>query len=369
MDNSILNLTKMKAGIKKLIELIKKHKAAISIGLAVLIIFLAVVPPRVKKIMAGPQAQYETAQVKKESLIQSISASGEIASQEQVDLKFQTSGQLAWVGVKEGDQVKKWQAIASLDKRELEKDLRIELNDYLNERWDFEQTYEDYEKSGLSEEKWLVTDAIKRILQKAQFDLNNKVIDVEIADLTVKLATISSPIDGIVTSIDVPIAGVNITPATAVFTIANPGLMKFIADIDESDVGKTSIGQKVIITLDAYPDEEFEGETTNIAFAAITTSGGGTAFKADISLPENIDQRFKVGMNGDVEIVTAEKTDVTTVPIEAIKTKDGKNYVQIIEGRSIKEIGVETGLESDTKIEIISGLEEGQLVVTGKKES
>src|SRR4030042_972338 len=318
MDNSILNLTKMKAGIKKLIELIKKQRAALSIGLAVLIIFLAVVPPRVKKIMAGPQAQYETAQVKKESLVQSISASGEIASQEQVDLKFQTSGQLAWVGVKEGDQVKKWQAIASLDKRELEKDLRIELNDYLNERWDFEQTYEDYEKSGLSEEKWLVTDAIKRILQKAQFDLNNKVIDVEIADLTVKLATISSPIDGIVTSIDVPIAGVNITPATAVFTIANPGLMKF---------------------------------------------------KADISLPENIDQRFKVGMNGDVEIVTAEKTDVTTVPIEAIKTKDGKNYVQIIEGRSIKEIVVETGLESDTKTEIISGLEEGQLVVTGKKES
>src|SRR4030043_1173665 len=329
--------------MKKILVFIKRHKILTAVILAIFII--AVGWPTTKKVTTKPEQKYETAKVQKEDLTDIVSASGTIQAENQVDLKFQTSGLLTWVGVKEGDQVKKWQAIASLDKRELEKDLRIELNDYLNERWDFEQTYEDYEKSGLSEEKWLVTDAIKRILQKAQFDLNNKVIDVEIADLTVKLATISSPIDGIVTSIDVPIAGVNITPATAVFTIANPGLMKFIADIDESDVGKTSIGQKVIITLDAYPDEEFEGEITNIAFAAITTSGGGTAFKADISLPENIDQKFIVGMNGDIEIVTAEKTDVTTVPIEAIKTKDGKNYVQIIEGRSIKEIGVETGLE------------------------
>lgn len=359
----------MKVGIKKILELIKKHKVKISIGLAVFVIVLAIVPQRIRKIIAGPQADYKTAKAKKEDIIQAVSASGKAASQKQVTLQFQTSGKLAWVGVKEGDHVNKWQAIASLDRRKLEMTLKKELNDYMNERWDFEQTYEDYDKSGLTEEQWLVADAIKRILQKAQFDLNNVVIDVEIADLAVELATIVTPIEGIVTEVESPIAGVNITPATARFTISNPGNMKFVAEIDESDIGNVSIGQKALVTLDAYPDDVFEEEITNIAFAAITTRGGGTAFQIDITLSENLNQKFKVGMNGDVEIVTAEKPEVITVPVEAIKTKGDDAYIQVIEGRQIKEIKVEVGLESDDKIEIITGINEGQLVITGKKKS
>lgn len=358
----------MKAGIQKLITLIKKHKAPLSIGMAIFVIALAILPQRIQKIIAGPQAQYETTKVKKENIVQSVSASGEVESQEQVTLQFQTSGKLAWVGVKEGDRVNQWQTIASLDKRELEKDLEKELNDYLNERWDFEQEHEDYETSGKTKEQWLVSDAIKRILEKAQFDLNNAVIDVEIADLAIKLATIITPIDGIVTNIDSPVAGVNITPATARFTIANPGNMKFVANIDESDIGKVTMGQKVLVSLDAYPDEIFEGEVTKIAFAAITTKGGGTAFPVDITLPENIDQRFKVGMNGDAELIIAEKSEVLTVPPEAISTKKGETYLQVIEGREVKEIKVEKGLESDTQVEIISGVSEGQVVIIGEKE-
>ncbi|MBU3956994.1 efflux RND transporter periplasmic adaptor subunit [Patescibacteria group bacterium] len=358
----------MKAGIQKIITLIKKHKVPVSVGIAIFIIALAVLPQRIQKIIAGPQAQYETTKVKKEDIIQAVSASGEVESQEQVTLQFQTSGKLAWVGVKAGDQVNKWQAIASLDKRELEQDLKKELNDYMNERWDFEQEHEDYETSGKTKEQWLVTDAIKRILEKAQFDLNNAVIDVEIVDLAIKLATIVTPIDGIVTDIDSPVAGVNITPATARFTIANPGNMKFVANVDESDIGKVTIGQRVLVSLDAYPDEIFEGEVTNIAFAAITTRGGGTAFPVDIILPENIDQRFKVGMNGDTELIIAEKSEVLTVTPEAISTKKGETYLQVIEGRAVKDIKVEKGLESDTQVEIISGVSEGQLVITGEKE-
>lgn len=354
--------------MKKIFELAKKHKVGLLIIFIIFIISLIVLPPRIKRVIAGPLAEYETAKVKKENLIQAVSASGEVASQEQATLQFQTSGKLAWIGVKEGDFVKKWQAIASLDKRELEKDLKKQLNDYMNERWDFEQTYEDYDKSGLPEEKWLVTDAIKRILQKAQFDLNNAVVDVEIADLTIKLATIVTPIDGVVTEIESPVAGVNITPATARFTIANPNSMKFVANVDESDIEKVVVGQKVLVSLDAYPDDIFEGELTNIAFAAITTRGGGTAFPVDITLPENIDQRFKVGMNGDIEIVTAEKSGALTVPLEAIMTKKGETYLQVIEGKTVKEIKVERGLESETQVEIISGVNEGQLIVTSKKE-
>jgi len=351
----------------KIIDLIKTHKIAAIIGGIIFLVAVFTIPKRVSSYLKGPVEQYETAKVKKEDLSQTISASGKVQAENQVTLKFQTSGKLAWVGVKEGDYVYKWQAVASLDKREIEKTLKKKLLAYMEERWDFEQAQEDYGVEGRPLEKVILTDAEKRILEKAQFDLESAVLDVEIQDLAKQLATIASPIDGIVTEIESPIAGVNITPATARFTIADPSTTKFVANVDESDIGGVRIGQKVIIALDAYPEDEFEGDVVKIAFASITTRGGGTAFPVDISLPENIDQRFKVGMNGDVEIVLESRDEVLTVSLEAIKREKGKTYVQIIEGKNIKDIEVEIGLESDTKVEIHKGLVEDQIVITGEK--
>lgn len=352
----------MKAQFQKSLAYLKAHKIALIIGFVLFILSLVFVLPRVQATIKGPIDKYETAKVKKEDILQTVSASGEIEAENQVTLKFQTSGLLTWVGVKEGDSVKKWQALASLDKRELEKNLKKELFDYMNERWDFEQTRDDY-PGGQP-----LTTAFRRILEKAQFDLDNTVLDVEIKDLAVKLATITTPIEGIVTQIDEPTPGVNITPATATFTIADSSKMKFVANVDESDIGQVRIGQKVKLTLDAYPDEEFEGEVGKIAFAAITTKGGGTAFPVDILLPENEKEKFKIGMNGDAEMIIAQEKEVFTVPIETIKEKNGKRYVEVIEGRSIKEVEVETGIESENEIQIIKGLVEGQVVITEKKD-
>lgn len=336
----------------------------------VILLFVTVVfvLPRTQAYLAGPVAKYETAKVKKEDITSSISASGQIEAERQVTLKFQASGQLVWVGVKEGDMVKKWQAIASLDVREVEKNIKKKLLDYMNERWDFEQSMEDYGIEGIPiEKKGTLTDAEKRILEKAQFDLDNAVLDVEIKDLAKKLATIHSPIDGIVTDIEAPIAGVNITPATATFTVADPSEMKFVANVDESDIGEIRIGQKGEIALDAYLDELFESEVGKISFSAITTRGGGTAFPVHIILPENDEEKFKVGMNGDVEIIVSQVKEVLTVPIEAIIERKGIKLVKLVEERTINEVEVETGVESETKIQILTGLDEGQVVVTGEK--
>ena len=345
--------------IKTLLEKVKIHKKKIFIALlAILVAFVA------RSILFPKKPQVSTTRAKSEDLILTVSASGKTESQNQVDLKFQTSGKLAWVGVKEGDEVKKWQAVASLDKEELKKRIEKAMNDYLEERWDFEQSHADYGTSGKSEEEWLIADSAKRILEEAQFDLNNAVIDVELADITAKLATIVSPIEGIVTHIDTPVAGVNITPATAVFTVADPNSVIFVANVDEADIGQVSLGQKVKITLDAYLDQEFEGQVKKISFASITTTGGGTAFPVEISLPENQDLKFKVGMNGDVEIITQEKSGVLTVPSDAIWRRDDKNFVwKVVSGKAKKQ-EVKTGLEVEDKTEILEGLSEGEEVVS-----
>ena len=351
-----------------MINRLRQSWKIIILGLVFLLVFFVFVVPKVKAFVEGPKAKYNTEKVKKEDLTSSVSVSGEIQAEKQVILKFQTSGLLTWVGVKKGDKVKKWQAIASLDKREIEKNLKKKLLTYMNERWDFEQSGEDYGVEGIPiEQKGTLTEAEKRILEKTQFDLDSTVLDVEIQDLARQLATLVSPIEGIVTAIDVPIAGVNITPATATFTIADPSVMKFVANIDESDIGQIEIGQEVEMTFDAYLEEKFTGTIKNISFSAMTTKGGGTAFPSEISLPENQLEKFKVGMNGDAEIIISRIEEVLTVPIEAVFEKDNKNYLKIIDGRIIKEVVVETGIESESKIEIISGVNEGQLVITGEK--
>ena len=79
--------------------------------------------------------------VKREDLVETLSLSGEIDAKEKADVKFQTSGLLSWVGVKEGDYVKKYQSLASLDKRELQNSMSQLLNLYMKERWDFEKVW------------------------------------------------------------------------------------------------------------------------------------------------------------------------------------------------------------------------------------
>lgn len=302
-------------------------------------------------------SEIKTEKVKRASIVKTVSASGKVASEEEVELKFQASGQLVWVGVKEGDQVSAWQAIASLDRRELEQKLLKALRDYSKERWDFEEdirvTYKDK----------VITDTVKRILEKNQFDLDKAVADVEIADIALKLATLVTPISGIVTHIDTPVAGVNITPATAVFKVANPDEVVFEANIDEADVAQIVPGLKAKVTLDAYLNEEFEGVVSKISFSSITTSGGGTAYPAQVSLPKNENLKFKLGMNGDVEIVIEQKADILTISSEAVMEREGKNFVWLVKNGKATKQEIKTGLMTDKETEIIEGLKEGDRIV------
>jgi len=223
---------------------------------------------------------------------------GQVVADKQVSVKFKTSGKLTWVGVKVGDKVKKGQILASLDKRELQKSFEKKANAYLSERWDFEQTQDNYQEA---KDNHLITDAIKRILDKAQFDLNSSVLDYELAHLAIEYASLISPIDGIVISIDEPIAGVNITPATAKIIIADPASVYFLAEADEEDVVKIKEGDRGIIILDSYPDKDFESQIERIEFAPLSGTSG-TVYGVKFPLPKNENLQFRLGMNGEVEI-------------------------------------------------------------------
>ncbi len=306
------------------------------------------------------ETQYELAKVKREDISQTVVASGKIESRSQVDLKFQTSGMLSWVGVKEGESVNKWQAIASLDQRELSKTLEKTLRDYSKERNDFEEdiqvTYRDK----------ALTDTIKRILEKNQWDLDKAVLDVELKDIALKYSSLVSPIAGVMTNIDTPIAGINITPATAVFTVADPEQLTFVAKIDETDIGKLSVGQLAELSLDAFPDETFPLSVDWLDFNSSLDSSGATVYLAKFNLL-NTASKFRLGMNGEVTIKVAESLRALTVPISSVTKEDGKTTVEVVADKQIQEKAVTTGHEGEETIETTSGLNEGETVIVVKK--
>jgi HlyD family secretion protein len=319
---------------------------------AIIIIFIicaGLVLVKQNNLVSGTSKKIKTVKVEKKDISVQLSASGKVQARKKVDLRFQTSGNLTWVGVKRGDQVKKWQAIASLDRKELEQKLLKTLRDYSITRWDFDQTKEDYQNT-------LIDNEARRILEKNQFDLDKSIADVEISNISLKYSSLISPIYGIVSDLDVSVPGINITPSTATFTIVDPQSMIFKADVDESDIGKITHQMPVKITLDAFPNEEIDSNVDLITLTSVTTSGGGTAFPIEMVLPKNDNMKYKIGMNGDISIIVNEKKDVLVLPLSAVNKEGNISYVQKLENGQPKKIQIKTGLETDEEIEILEGL-------------
>lgn len=297
----------------------------------------------------------ERTQVKRGSLTEDITISGKIKAEEDVILHFQTSGTVSWIGVKEGDVVKKYQTIATLDMREMKKNIDKKLNTFLKTRTDFDQTKDDYDDKA-------ITDGIKRIVDKTQYDLNNAVLDVELQNLAIDLSRLSTPIAGIVVKTDPSYAGINIISTQAQYEIVNPETIYFEALADQTEVAKLRRDMNGTLVLDPYLTTTLEGSIQNISFTPKTDETGTVYTVKFIFSSKNTDYRYKIGMTGDLTLTTKKKNNVLYVPLKFIKTEDGKKYVTHMVDNKQKKQFVITGIETDNLIEIISGLSEGDTV-------
>ena len=312
--------------------------------------------PKIKKI--------ESAKVKRGDLEEKLIISGKIDAEEKVILRFQSSGRLAWVGVKEGDYVKKYQGIASLDKRELKKTLEKYLNGYVNERYDFEQTHDDS-----WQEQYALSDGLKReaerIIKKSQNDLNDAVLDVELQSLSLEYANLWTPIEGLVVRVDNPFAGMNITPAQAEFEIINPQTVYFSASADQSEVIELKESMIGDLMLDPYPEKTLTGKIKNISFIPKAGETGAVYDIKFIFEEDNLNYKHKIGMTGDLSFVTKKIKDVLYLPIKFVKSETGKKYVNVVKngqnGQKTK-VFITTGVEVDDLVEIISGLSKNDTV-------
>ncbi len=164
-------------------------------------------------------------------------------------------------------------------------------------------------------------------------------------------------------------AGAAIAPQAAPFTVVDMGALRFVAEVDEVDVGAIAPGMPVSVNLDAFPRDSFESTVTQILSAATLTPTGGTVFPVHVDL-SMIEQRLLIGMKGDAQIEVDSVPEAVTVPIEALFDEGGTSYVYVVTGQdTLKRTPVELGTLTETRIQVRSGLNAGDVVaLTGPVE-
>jgi HlyD family secretion protein len=191
-----------------------------------------------------------------------------------------------------------------------------------------------------------------------------------------KKTKIYAPIAGKIMKINVEegetaVMGTMNYQGTVLMTIADMSMMIAVVTIDETDVPTVSVGQQVEVIADAMPDSVYSGKVTKVGLMPITsqlTTEKVTDFEVEIELDE-FSPLLRPGMNVKTEIITNEKSDVLIVPIQAsgkrkIKEKTAETVFKV-EGNKAVLQEIVTGVSSDTDIEIISGLEQGDTVIIG----
>lgn len=299
--------------------------------------------------------------VKRENLKEILTLSGEIDSEEKITLKFQTSGRLAWVGVKEGDYVKKYQTLASLDHREINNRLQKYLNTYSVGRNSFEQTKDDnwnrqYDLSAS------IRKSAERILENNQFSLNNTVLDVEYQNLSLEYSSLWTPIEGIVTRVSVPFAGVNITPAGADFEVVNPKTLFFSVAAEQGDVISLKEGDRGEISFDAFPEKKFKATLYYISFSP-KEGETGTVYELRLKLDDQAEKLpLKLAMTGDIDFLIKEEKNVLSAPSSFIKKDRKGNYVFVGSPNKKVKKYIDINQEIDGKYVISNGLQEKEII-------
>ena len=293
-----------------------------------------------------------TAEVTRGTVEEVISVSGEVKAENKAILNFPVPGKLGYVKVSEGQKVVKGQALMGLDSRDI---AVAEVAAYYNylaadaNAKEVEDSVKDHDKDE--------TFAQKNDRVAAQ-TARDKAYD---AWQTAKRAYINTslvaPFAGVVTSLTTTVAG-DTVGVTDGLTVVDPQGLYFEIEVDESDIGKIKPEQPVQIKLDAFAGEQFEGKLDKIGFEARLSTTGATVFPVWVVFPETAMEMLRLGMNGDAEIVLQKRENVLNLPIEAIV--DGE---VTLAGELAQTVKVETGLESDTEVEITSGLQEGAEVV------
>ena len=338
------------------------------------------------------EVKYETAVVGRQDIADFVTATGSIEPVTEVEVGTQVSGIIDKIYVDYNTVVKQGQLIAEMDKVTLESDLASAQATYDGAKAAYEYQESLYKRNQTLHEKNLISDTdfeesrYNYLNAKSNFDSSKAALQRAERDLS--YATITAPIDGIVISKDVEegqtVASGFETPT--LFTIAaDLTQMQVVADVDEADIGGVQEGQRVTFTVDAYPNDTFEGTVTQIRLGESSDTSSGTStsstvvtYEVVISAP-NPDMKLKPRLTANVTIYTLDRHDVLCVPARALRFTPeaplvsadavvndcpGEHKLWTREGNTFTAHAVQVGISNGINTEILSGIAEGTQVVT-----
>lgn len=340
---------------------------------------------------AKHKVTYATATIHKGEISESVTATGTIEPVTEVEVGTQVSGIIDKIHVDYNSVVTKGQLIAEMDRVTLQSELASQRAAYNGAKAEYEYQKKLYERNKTLNEKQLIaaTDYEQSVYnyEKAKSNYESSQASLAKAERNLSYATITSPIDGVVISRDVE-AGQTVASGfetPTLFTIAaDLTQMQVVADVDEADIGGVVEGQRASFTVDAYPNDVFEGVVTQIRLGdASSTSSTSTTttvvtYEVVISAP-NPDLKLKPRLTANVTIYILDKKDVLSVPNKAlrftpekplignndiVKDCEGEHKLWTREGTTFTAHPVEIGISNGISTEIISGISEGTKVVT-----
>lgn len=308
---------------------------------------------------------------------------GEIQPESMVMVKSKVSGKIMSLHVEEGETVYRGALLAKVEPDMAQARTVAGLKSgYGRARVDLERARQDYERDIELHEAGHISNEELR-LSKDSYDIAN--IEYRSAFEQIKLAEedgvsmdleaeseelldIVSPASGSVIRVEVEegeivtSGAVSYTNGTTIMTVADLSKMQIKAGVNEVDVGRIRFGQDVIIDVDAYPNVKYNGLITHIAPAA-RDEQGVKIFDVEIDIVDS-DERLRPGMTANIEIQGDHKTDILTVPVEAVFKKQGRYVAYVMDGSENEPIEREvvTGISNISNVEIVEGIEEGETV-------
>ncbi|MBN2356562.1 efflux RND transporter periplasmic adaptor subunit [candidate division KSB1 bacterium] len=389
-------------------------KIKIILFIVVLLVIAVMVVINLKKAQ-GDVIEITSTEVKRGDITRTVSGSGKVQPETDVNIAARISAEIIKIHVNEGEQVKKGRLLVELDRERYIAIVEQVESQQNSARASLKKAEADYVRVEDLYEKNLASqadlDAAEATKESAESSLNQAKASLKQARDDLGKTKLISPIDGTVTKIykeEGEIAVGSQFQADVIMNVADLNHMEVLSEIDENEVILVHLQDKTKVEVDAIQDHMYEGEVTEIAHLA-TTRGAGTQeqvtnFEVTIGITSNV-QRLRPGMSATVDIATETREDVLYVPIQTVtarelpdttkattvkdrrrettqapehewedpnaptKKEEGKKNLKevvfiVVDGVA-KMIPVESGISDDNNIEIISGLEEGQRVITG----
>ncbi|KAF0152869.1 MAG: efflux transporter RND family MFP subunit [Ignavibacteria bacterium] len=381
--------------------------------LVVVILLLVVFGGDKEKIVS-----VQTEKVEKRTITQVVSATGKINPVYQVMISAEATGEIVYLGVKEGDVVKKGQLLVRIkpDIYEAQRNNSAARLDQAkaslsSTKAQLDKVESDYKRiQGLFQKKLasdseLETSKAVYLQTLGSFESQKSFVvqseaALKEANETLNKTYVYAPMNGTISKLNVELAqrvlGSNFSPGTEILTVADLSQMEARVDVDENDVVLVSVGDDAKVKVDAFGDKEFSGKVTQIGNSAVSR-GLGTQdevvnFQVRVQI-EDPDKQLRPGMSCDADIKTETKDGVIAVPIQSVtarmdkpimmegegesdeqtqteKPKNGKankakEVVFLSKDNKAKMVEVKTGISDDTYIEIESGLNGGEEVING----